>query len=123
MTSRRVLLSLLFLAHIVFGALQAHFSSSDPIVNRVLLAYAATISLSLFVWAYLDARSAGRALTVGFKLAILVFGWWAMPFYIGATRAPGSRLRAFLLASLYFTACIGAYGYAFTWVLPQSAST
>lgn len=114
MNSKLVVLALLFFAHPAFGAWQARHPDDN------LLPYILTSHALLALWTWLDVRAAQRTgSTQAWAVAPAVFGFIAMPVYMGVNRPAGTWKRWVPLSLLFFAACVAAYGWAFSAAFPR----
>ena len=94
-----------------FGIADALALGNGPAeVLLQVLVIVATAAL-VFFWATFDARSAGRQLSTVQIICIVVFGYFAVPFYLATNRSPGARARPIGKGVLVLFACLLAYGF------------
>ena len=64
----------------------------------------------VFFWATRDARANGRELTTVQIICIVLFGYFAVPFYLAKHRPQGARARPIRKGILVFLACLLVFG-------------
>jgi peptidoglycan/LPS O-acetylase OafA/YrhL len=113
MKANIIVLIILLVTHAVLGAEYGRYSPDDEGSDRTLRWYVLISHALLALWAFFDARAAGRKQSLLAIGAIALFGFLAALVYVGANRPAGTWTRWLSKAIAYFFACIFIFGEAF----------
>lgn len=105
----------------VFGACDEWFADAPPVVNQVLLWLSIiSVSLLIFAWVHLDAKSRHYQKSKWMNLGVLALAVVCVPIYLFRSRPKGRRLQAFggLLLALLGYFAIGYAGSLFAFEFP-----
>lgn len=122
MKANVIVLIILLAAHAILGAEYGRYSPDDEGSDRALRWYVLISHALLALWAFFDARAAGRKQTPLAIGAIVLFGFLAALVYVGANRPAGTWPRWLGKALVYFFACIFIFGEAFQRFFESSTS-
>ena len=100
---------LLLVLHGLFGAAFGVFignPAADLVLQVIQIVLMAGV---IFTWATLDARAAGRELGTAQGICLILFGYFAIPFYLASYRKTPNWLRWTAKGLAIFVGCIGVF--------------
>lgn len=101
--------TLLVVLHALFGAAFGMFMD-NPVADLVLQVIQIVLMAGvIFAWASLDARAEGKSLGTAQGVCLVLFGYFAVPFYLASYRQTASWLRWTGKGLTIFVGCIGAF--------------